>query len=229
MEDRTMMNLMNSTSNFAMMHKYFIKTPWIAKKVFSSYVWSLPANNNEVYLTFDDGPHPTITPWVLDELEKYNVKATFFCIGNNVERYPDIYKRILEEGHATGNHTYHHLNGWKSDDQKYLDDVSMAARFIKSNLFRPPYGRIKNNQAKKISNVLQTNNAQIIMWDVLSADFDLSFTKEQCLNNVLQNVSPGSIIVFHDSEKAFRNLEYVLPETLKSLDSEGYSFKMIEL
>jgi len=211
------------------MHKYFIKTPWFARKIFSSYIWSLPAGNNEVYLTFDDGPHPTITPWVLEELEKYDAKATFFCIGNNVERYPDVYKRILEEGHATGNHTFHHLNGWKNEDEKYIEDISMASQLIKSNLFRPPYGRIKNSQAKKISDVLKTNDAQIIMWDVLSADFDLSFTKEQCLNNVLQNVSPGSIIVFHDSEKAFRNLEYALPETLKSLNNEGYSFKKIEL
>jgi peptidoglycan/xylan/chitin deacetylase (PgdA/CDA1 family) len=218
-----------SSSNFAEMHKYFIKTPWIAKKVFSSYIWSLPADNNEVYLTFDDGPHPTITPWVLNELKNYNAEATFFCIGNNVERYPDVYQKILEEGHATGNHTYHHLNGWKNEDEQYIADVSTASQLIKSNLFRPPYGRIKNSQAKKISNALQTNNARIIMWDVLSADFDSSFTKEQCLNNVLQNVSAGSIIVFHDSEKAFVNLEFVLPETLKSLNGEGYRFKKIEL
>ena len=211
------------------MHKYFIKTPWIAKKFFSSYEWSLPAEENDVYLTFDDGPHPTITPWVLDQLKQFNAKATFFCIGNNVEKYPDVYQKVLDEKHAIGNHTYHHLNGWKTDDNKYINDVSAAAQLIQSNLFRPPYGRIKNSQAKKISDVLKTNDAQIIMWDVLSADFDLSFTKEQCLNNVLQNVSPGSIIVFHDSEKAFRNLEYVLPETLKSLNAAGYSFKKIEL
>jgi peptidoglycan/xylan/chitin deacetylase (PgdA/CDA1 family) len=211
------------------MHKYFIKTPWIAKWFFSSYVWSLPADENVVFLTFDDGPHPTITPWVLEQLKMFDAKATFFCIGNNVDKYPEVYKAILDEGHATGNHTYHHLNGWKTDDEKYVDDISAAAQLIKSNLFRPPYGRIKNNQAKKISDVLKVSNAKIIMWDVLSADFDSSFSPEQCLNNVLRNVSSGSIIVFHDSEKALTNLKYALPNTLKSLKEEGFVFKKIEL
>jgi len=211
------------------MHKYFIKTPWIAKKFFSSYVWSLPANENEVYLTFDDGPHPIITPWVLEELEKYNAKATFFCLGSNIERFPDTYQSILDAGHATGNHTYNHLNGWKTEDKKYLADVSSASQIINSNLFRPPYGRIKNSQAKKISDALQKSNARIIMWDVLSADFDTSLSPEQCLTNVLDNVLPGSIVVFHDSEKAFTNLKYVLPKTLQSLNEEGFAFKKIEL
>lgn len=212
------------------MHKYFIKTPWIVKKIlFPNYVWSLSANENAVYLTFDDGPHPTITPWVLNELKRYEAAASFFCIGNNIEKHPEIYQRILEEGHATGNHTHHHLNGWKTKDEIYLNDVSKAGQLIKSNLFRPPYGRIKNTQAKNISDALQTNAARIIMWDVLSADFDSSFSPQQCLSNVLENVSAGSIIVFHDSEKAFSNLKYVLPETLMSLNREGFRFKKIEL
>jgi peptidoglycan/xylan/chitin deacetylase (PgdA/CDA1 family) len=211
------------------MHKYFIKTPWLAKKFFSSYIWSLPPYDNEVYLSFDDGPHPTITPWVLEELKKYNAKASFFCIGNNVEKYADVYERILNEGHATGNHTYHHLNGWKTEDKKYLADISSASQVIKSNLFRPPYGRIKNSQAKKIPDALQRSNAKIIMWDVLSADFDSAFSPEQCLTNVLANVSAGSIVVFHDSDKAFANLKYVLPKTLAALDKEGFVFKKIQL
>jgi peptidoglycan/xylan/chitin deacetylase (PgdA/CDA1 family) len=211
------------------MHKYFIKTPWIAKKFFSSYVWSLPSNENVVYLTFDDGPHPTITPWVLDQLKQFDAKATFFCIGNNVDKYPDVYQKILNEDHATGNHTYNHLNGWKTDDKKYIDDVSAAAQLIKSNLFRPPYGKIKNSQAKNIKDALQTSNKKIIMWDVLSADFDSTISPEQCLRNVLENVSAGSIIVFHDSEKAFTNLKYVLPKTLTVLKEEGFDFKKIEL
>lgn len=211
------------------MHKYFIKTPWIAKKLFSSYVWSLTTENNVVYLTFDDGPHPTITPWVLDQLREYDAKATFFCIGNNVEKYPDVYQKIISEGHGVGNHTYHHLNGWKTDDKKYIEDVLKAGQFIKSNLFRPPYGRIKASQAKKIADALASNNGQIIMWDILSADFDSSFSPEQCLQHVLDNVSEGSIIVFHDSEKAFNNLKSILPKTLKSLFEEGYCFKRIEL
>lgn len=211
------------------MHRYFIKTPWIAKKIFPSYVWNLPAGENAVYLTFDDGPHPIITSWVLEQLKQYKAKATFFCIGNNVEKYPGIYKKILEEDHATGNHTHHHLNGWKTNDRKYLDDISKAAQLIKSNLFRPPYGRIKSNQAKKIASALQTDKEQIIMWDVLSADFDSSFSPEQCLRHVLENVSAGSIVVFHDSEKAFNNLKYVLPATLRYLKEEGFDFKKIEL
>lgn len=211
------------------MHKYFIKTSWIAKKFFSSYVWSLPTNEKVVYLTFDDGPHPTITPWVLDQLKQFQAKATFFCIGNNVDKHPDVYQKILDAGHATGNHTYHHLNGWKTDDKKYINDISAAAQIIKSNLFRPPYGKIKMRQAKKIGEVLQTNNPKIIMWDVLSADFDSSFSPEECLNNVLENVSAGSIVVFHDSEKAFSNLKYALAGTLKSLKEAGFAFKKIEL
>lgn len=210
------------------MHKYFIKTSWIAKKIFSSYVWSLPANENVVYLTFDDGPHPTITPWVLEQLKQFDAQATFFCIGNNVRKYPDVYQQILDEGHATGNHTYHHLNGWKTKDKEYIDDVSKAAQLVKSNLFRPPYGKIKNKQAKKIGDALQISNPQIIMWDVLSADFDSSFSPTQCLSNVLDNVSVGSIVVFHDSEKSFTNLKYALPGTLNVLKEKGFAFKKIE-
>jgi peptidoglycan/xylan/chitin deacetylase (PgdA/CDA1 family) len=210
------------------MHKYFIKTPWIAKKFFSSYEWSLPAEENDVYLTFDDGPHPTITPWVLDQLKQFNAKATFFCIGNNVEKYPDVYQKVLDEKHAIGNHTYHHLNGWKTDDNKYINDVSAAAQLIQSNLFRPPHGRIRSSQAKRIPGAMKKDDVRIIMWDVLSADFDSSFSPEQCLNNVLENVSPGSIIVFHDSEKAFNNLKYALPKTLESLKEAGFNFRRIE-
>lgn len=207
------------------MNKYFIKIPWLVKKVFPDYIWQLPSANT-VYLSFDDGPHPTITPWVLDELKKCNAQATFFCIGNNVEKYPDVYHKILNEGHAVGNHTYHHLNGWQTDNKIYLEDISKAADVLNSNLFRPPYGRIKHKQAKQLFRIMP--NVKIIMWDVLSCDFDVSITPQQCLDNVVENVSAGSIIVFHDSEKAFNNLKIALPKTLEFLKEKGYQLKKIE-
>jgi peptidoglycan/xylan/chitin deacetylase (PgdA/CDA1 family) len=210
------------------MHRYFIKTPWIVKKVFPDYVWSLPAGEKDVYLTFDDGPHPEITPWVLDELKKHDAKATFFCIGKNVQAHGEVYERILREGHGTGNHTQNHLNGWKTDTKEYLDDVAQAASVIRSGLFRPPYGKIRTQQAKLVAGAMQVKEAKIIMWDVLSADFDRAYSPQQCLDNVMQNVRPGSVVVFHDSEKAEKNLKYILPSILSELDSCGYRFRRIE-
>lgn len=211
------------------MHRYFIKTPWLVKKFFPHYVWHMPATGKkQVYLTFDDGPHPQITPWVLDELKKYNALATFFCIGKNVAAHIEIYQRILDEGHAVGNHTHNHLNGWKVSMDEYLENIEQAAQFIKSNLFRPPYGRIKNGCSAQLAAAMHTN-AHVIMWDVLSADFDASFSPGQCLQHVLKNVEPGSIIVFHDSEKAQKNLEYVLPKTLDYLSEKGFLCSPIKL
>jgi peptidoglycan/xylan/chitin deacetylase (PgdA/CDA1 family) len=209
------------------MHRYFIKTPWIVKKCFPRYTWSLPPTDNEVYLTFDDGPHPTITPWVLEQLAPYDAKATFFCIGDNVEKYPDTYRRLIAEGHSVGNHTQNHLNGWKVPQATYVDNIRRATTHIRSSLFRPPYGRIRSACVPEINSLLG-GRAQIIMWDVLSADFDPAFTPEQCLKNVLANTVAGSIIVFHDSERAYPNLEYILPRVLKDLSSKGYRFKRIE-
>ena len=210
------------------MHKYFIKTPWLVKKIFSSYVWSIPTKEKVVYLTFDDGPHPEATPFVLDELKKYEAKATFFCIGKNVLLYPEIYQRILQDGHAAGNHTQNHLNGWKVPAEEYLEDVTIAATHITSNLFRPPYGKISTKQAKGMSKAMNQAKPRIIMWDVLSADFDVSISKEECLGNVLNNYSNGSIIVFHDGFKAYSNLKYVLPLVLKALSEEGYRFERLD-
>jgi peptidoglycan/xylan/chitin deacetylase (PgdA/CDA1 family) len=211
------------------MHKYFIKTPWIVKQIFSSYVWNLSPNEHIVYLTFDDGPDPEVTPWVLDLLKQYNAHATFFCIGSNVEQYPEVYQRILNEDHVVGNHTYDHINGWKTNTDKYIADVDKASAFIKSNLFRPPYGKITTKQARQIPSALQCTDAKIIMWDVLSADFDTNYSPEECLNNVVKNVTDGSIIVFHDSEKAFPNLKYSLLGSLEYLKKEGYKLNKIEL
>jgi peptidoglycan/xylan/chitin deacetylase (PgdA/CDA1 family) len=208
--------------------KYFIKTPWWLKRIYSSYIWSIPTKEKIIYLTFDDGPHPVATPFVLDQLKKFNAKATFFCIGKNVVAEPIIYRRILDEGHAVGNHTQHHLNGWKTKDDAYLADVNEAAKYIDSILFRPPYGRITSFQAKNIRSALKKADAKIIMWDVISGDFDKSLTAEQCLQNIILNAGNGSIIVLHDSEKAFSKLELFLPSVLSFFEKKGYQFKKLD-
>lgn len=203
--------------------RYFVKTPWWLKQLYPKRVWRVATSEKEVYLTFDDGPHPVATPFVLDELSKHNMKATFFCIGKNVEAYPEIYQRILEEGHRTGNHTHHHLNGWKTGNHEYVSDVAKATKSIHSNLFRPPYGRLRSSQAKGIRAAMQNESSKIIMWDVLSGDFDQSISKEKCFEQVSRVIQPGSIVVFHDSEKAFENLAYALPQYLQLLAQKGYS------
>ncbi|RYZ23074.1 MAG: polysaccharide deacetylase family protein [Chitinophagaceae bacterium] len=210
------------------MHRYFIKTPRLVKRLFPRYTWDAPAAGGVVYLTFDDGPHPTITPWVLDQLKAHNAKATFFCIGKNVVAHPEVLNRISTEGHAIGNHTHNHLNGWKTDAAAYLENVRAAALHIPAALFRPPYGRIRGAQARGIAEAMGLPAARIIMWDVLSADFDRSITPQQCAENVLRHTVPGSIIVFHDSEKAWPNLEYALPEVLREFGKRGYTLKALE-
>ena len=210
------------------MKKYFVKTPWWLKKIYSSYIWSIDTKEKILYLTFDDGPHSVATPFVLEELKKYNAKASFFCIGKNVLAEPQIYKRIIEEGHAVGNHTYSHFNGWKTKDNFYLTDVSEAGKYIDSILFRPPYGRITSFQAKNIKAALKKPAAKIVMWDVLSGDFDDSLTGQQCLQNVILNAKKGSIIVCHDSQKSFSKLEYFLPIVLDFFEKEGYRFEKLK-
>ena len=200
---------------------YWIKTNWLIKKIFSNFTWDVSNTGNTVYLTFDDGPIPEVTEWVLAELKKHGFKATFFSIGENITKHPEIFKKVISEGHSIGNHTYNHLNGWNTSTEDYIKNVARCEEAIskninqnlKSKLFRPPYGKIKTAQSKAI----QKLGYKIIMWDVLSADFDTTISREQCLDNVLSNVKPGSIIVFHDSVKAFKNLEYVLPKTLAFL------------
>lgn len=177
----------------------------------------------KIYLTFDDGPHPQATPFVLDQLAAYGAKATFFCIGKNVAAEPDIYQRIIAEGHTIGNHTQHHLNGWKTDDATYLDDIATAQQYISSNLFRPPYGRIKRSQIK----ALHQQQNKIIMWDVLSADFDIGLTGEACLAYVLYHTQPGSIVLFHDSAKAWDRMSVALPKVLEYFSEKGFRFEGI--
>lgn len=209
------------------MQKYFVKTPWWLKKLYSSRIWSIDTNEKKIYLTFDDGPHPTITPFVLGELKKYCAKATFFCIGKNVVRYPDVYQQILDEGHRTGNHTQNHLNGWQTVNDIYFSDIEEATLHINSNLFRPPYGRIRSSQAKYIRIAMDKETAKIVMWDVLSGDFDKSTTPEQCLKNVVEKTNDGSVIVFHDSVKAWEKLSYTLPRILEHFSRKGFTFSAI--
>ena len=184
----------------------------------------MPSTEKKIYLTFDDGPHQTATPFVLDELKKYNAKATFFCIGKNVIEQPQLYKRILIEGHKVGNHTQNHLNGWKVSDEQYFKNISEAATHIDSDLFRPPYGRISQFQIA----ALIKQKMKIIMWDVLSGDFDPKINAATCTSNVVKNVANGSVIVFHDSEKAFEKMKVSLPETLSYFSRFGYSFEVIQ-
>lgn len=203
---------------------YLIKTPWWLKRIYGpGLTWKIPAVENEVYLTFDDGPHPTITPFVLNQLRQHNAKATFFCIGKNVQLYPKVYEQILSEGHRIGNHTHNHLNGWKTENNLYSENVLLAKKQIDSNLFRPPYGKILRSQVRQLK-----GSFKIIMWDVLSGDFDVKLSPQKCLQNVLTNTSAGSIIVFHDSEKAFARLQYVLPNALKFFAEKGYLMEAIK-
>jgi peptidoglycan/xylan/chitin deacetylase (PgdA/CDA1 family) len=206
---------------------YLVKTPLLLKKIYPSYLWSINTKEKILYLTFDDGPHPEITSFVLRQLKRYNALATFFCIGKNVVSFPAIYKQIYDEGHAVGNHTYNHLNGWKTENEIYLKDIAEASKVIDSTLFRPCYGRITSFQASKLKQVMKEKEPTIVMWDVLSGDFDTECTPQQCLANVIFASVPGSIIVFHDSEKAFPRLEYTLPRILKYFSEKGYSFKSL--
>jgi peptidoglycan/xylan/chitin deacetylase (PgdA/CDA1 family) len=215
------------------MRHYWIKTNAFIKKIFPNYIWSIPNSENKIYLTFDDGPTPEITEWVLDELKKHDAKATFFCIGHNIEKHPAIFEKVINEGHSIGNHTFNHLNGWKNSDEKYLQNMNLCESSIldlkfkilnlQTKLFRPPYGKIKTSQSKRLRQL----GYKIIMWDVLSADFDTTITPERCLKNVLKNVCSGSIIVFHDSVKAFPNLKYTLPKALKYWTEKGFVFEKL--
>lgn len=201
---------------------YLVKTPWWLSALYPSLEWRVPTKEKKIYLTFDDGPNPLATPFVLDQLAKYGAKASFFCIGKNVQAEPAIFQRILSEGHSIGNHTDHHLNGWNTADTTYLEDVYNADRYIQSNLFRPPYGRIKRSQIAALK-----NKFRIIMWDVLSADFDTRLTPQASLAYVIYHTKPGSIVLFHDSEKAWDRMSFALPAVLKHFSGEGYVFESL--
>jgi peptidoglycan/xylan/chitin deacetylase (PgdA/CDA1 family) len=202
---------------------YLVKTPWLLKKLYPKLIWNVKQNTRCIYLTFDDGPIPIVTPFVLNILKQYNAKATFFCIGDNVRKHRDIFEEVKKDGHAIGNHTYNHLKGWKTDDNTYLENVIKTENLLHTNLFRPPYGRIKRSQVKLLKKVKP--GLEIIMWTVLSGDFDINQKPEKCLDNVLKNTGSGDIVLFHDSLKAYERMEYALPRAMEYWNKEGYEFK----
>jgi peptidoglycan/xylan/chitin deacetylase (PgdA/CDA1 family) len=217
---------------------YLVKSPLLLKWFYSSLIWNKPRKDKTVYLTFDDGPIPNVTDFVLNTLKSYNIKATFFCIGDNITKHPAIFEQLKKDGHAIGNHTYNHLKGWDTDDNTYIQNFLKCQKLTQTNLFRPPYGRIKKSQIKKLSSVFSSQfsvndlptgdpELQIIMWDLLSGDFDTQLSPEKCYQNVVKNVRNGSIIVFHDSLKAFDRVQHALPLAIKYLIDKGYQFRTL--
>jgi peptidoglycan/xylan/chitin deacetylase (PgdA/CDA1 family) len=199
-----------------------VKTPRILKTVFPEITWDFQDTEPSLYLTFDDGPTPAITTEVLSILARFNAKATFFCIGRNVERNPDVYQQLLTNGHATGNHTYSHLKGWYTPNREYYNDINLAAQFIQSGLYRPAYGMITPMQLRQLG-----QQYRIVMWNIMSYDFDYSTSPEKCLKNVIRYTSSGSIVVFHDSVKASKKLLFALPRVLEYYADKGFTFKSI--
>lgn len=199
---------------------YLVKTPVLISKLMSkSLIWNIPTKEKILYLTFDDGPIPNLTMEILAILADYNAKATFFCVGENVVRYPDLMNRIKDDDHLLGNHSQHHISGWKSKTSQYIENVHQADQVLKSKLFRPPYGQITYQQIKELK-----QHYKIIMWSILSGDFEKELSSEQCLFNVLQS-KPGDIIVFHDNYKAEEKVLEVLPRFLQYFTQKGYIFK----
>ncbi len=191
--------------------------------MFNNFVWNVDTNEKVIYLTFDDGPIPDLTQKILNILDFYNAKATFFCVGENVKKHPKIYENILKKGHSAGNHTYSHLYGIKAGTEEYLEDIEKATKYIDSKLFRPPHGRMKFSQQTEIQ-----KEYQIVLWDVLSYDFDINTTEVECFDNVRHFARPGSVIVYHDNIKAEKNMLYSLTHTLENFSKKGYRFDTIE-
>lgn len=216
---------------------YTVRPPFFLKWFYPNLIWNKDTKEKIVYLTFDDGPIPNVTDFVLNTLKSFNIKATFFCIGDNIQKHPQIFEQIKNEDHGIGNHTFNHLKGWKTDDETYVENFLKCQQLTATNLFRPPYGRIKKSQINKlvssfqltVDNELKTENhrLQTVMWDVLSGDFDLKLSPEKCYENVIKNTRNGSIIVFHDSLKAWDRLVYALPKSIEFLLDQGYRFEKL--
>lgn len=217
------------------------KTNFLMRALYPDFIWKIPTKEKEIFLTFDDGPIPEITEFVLEELNKYQAKATFFCIGGNIEKYPSVFQNIVNQQHTIGNHTFNHLKGWDTEDDVYVDNFKKCEEIIVDRCslfdvrdttienrqskignrkFRPPFGRIKRNQAKEI-----LKSHEIIMWDVLTGDYDQNLSKELVLSKTLQYTIQGSIVLFHDSIKASKNMMYALPIVLEHFSEQGFSFK----
>ena len=205
---------------------YLIKSPFLLKWYYPSLLWNKSRTNKVIYLTFDDGPIPNVTDFVLKTLKAFNAQATFFCIGDNIQKHPDVFEQVKNDGHRIGNHTFNHLKGWKTDDKIYVQNTLKCHKLTLSNLFRPPYGRIKKSQVRLLKSALSQsdNQLEIVMWDVLSGDFDTNLSPEKCYQNVIKHTENGSIIVFHDSLKAFDRLAYTLPRILKHFSEKGFTF-----
>ena len=204
--------------------KWFNSFVFLLKRIYPKRIWSVSTNEKVLYLTFDDGPIPEVTPWVLETLNQYQAKATFFCIGENVEKNRDVFNTVIAEGHRVGNHTYNHVNGYKTSTKAYLENVLAFEKLgVSTSLFRPPYGKCKASQAKP----LQKKRYNIVMWDVISEDYDKNISEEQCYQTVIDQAKKGSIVIFHDSLKAEKNLRYALPKVLKYFSEKGYVFNAL--
>lgn len=201
-------------------------SPFWLKAFFPGFTWHVPTEEKAIFLTFDDGPIPDITESVLDTLGQFNAKATFFCIGDNVRKHPDIFQKVLDNGHSVGNHTFNHMNGWKTEDDLYLANIAKCDEQLHLNtvLFRPPYGRIKKSQSKVV-----LAERKIVMWDVLSGDFSQNLTPEICLKKSIHHARPGSIVLFHDSIKASKNMLFALPRFLEHFAGQGYRFESLSM
>lgn len=203
---------------------WLAQPPQVVKQLYPSLYWRVPTEVNEIFITFDDGPTAGVTDKVLELLNDYQAEATFFCLGKNVEKEPKLFQRILNEGHAAGNHTYNHLNGWNTNSDDYFQDIYACSEVFESKLFRPPYGKIKSRQLKKLS-----KEFQIIMWSSLSLDYNSKYSAQDCLNFATKDLKAGDIIVFHDSLKAEENMLYALEGTLKLARKKGFQCNAIKV
>lgn len=202
---------------------YFVNAPFFLRWFYYKVTFNKSRKDKKIYLTFDDGPIPEITPFILDTLAQYDIKATFFCVGENILKHPGIFQRMLEEGHSIGNHTHNHLRGWDTDDDVYIGNIAKCQEHTKTKLFRPPYARAKKSQLRQLYPYFE-----IVFWDVLSGDFDVNLSPEQCYRNVIKHSRNGSIIVFHDNIKAVPRVSYALPRVIDELRNRGFTFDRLE-